>query len=123
MDINDILHKIEERGWALYEIREDEDTPDSVFRGNVSSLDYYKLYAVFPKISTPKSYHSLARIVRKTGKNPLIPYENDYKAVIFLRLTQDKVYINDLVDAYAMGIEEFYNSLELLSVSPTCSVH
>jgi len=128
MGLCDILRKFEERGWNVYEGREEETIRDFVPRGPTRELSPGKVYITLPAVASPKNIEDVETVVMdldRKGEIPVATYGGSRYFILFFRVDEDKVTIanpesnKDTAVSYNM----FEKILENLRLSPTCSIH
>lgn len=119
--LEQILEKIQRKGWNMYEIEAVEKAANrDIERGPTRSLDVGKLYVIFPQVADPTSVHQIHEALHKLEVQypfPHVQYKNRCLPVPYLSFQEKLLIVRGTIDV-RIPYELFYQSLDSLNLAP-----
>jgi len=118
--LNQIIEKIQSKGWNLYVCSDNETASTIIPRGPVSSLEVGKQYLLFPKIDDPtdvKALQAASKLMTDYQRGPRIENKGRSIAMVMVAVDEDRILVRGNIEDY-LSYEELYKDLDTLW-SPT----
>ena len=118
--LNQIIEKIQSKGWNLYVCSDNETASTIIPRGPVSSLEVGKQYLLFPKIDDSndvKQVQDAFKLMADHKRGPLIEDKGRSIAMVMIAVDEDRILVRGNIEDY-LSYQELYQDLDTLW-SPT----
>jgi len=114
----EILKKINDKGWNLYKIKDDETLNTAVSRGKVDKFtEYGHKYLLLPRVELHKSLDSIKEkmaYVERNKLHPIISYGYIPIALALFTINKNDIKITERTDI-KLSYKNFFESLETLT--------